>query len=105
MEDFIFWQHWEAIKCVFDGMQEALIKAKGKNPERDYSEADAKLKMMCDLQIYLGTMQERVRVIKQLNYEVNGKLFELKQAHAALIQERNALKKENEELKKNITEI
>jgi hypothetical protein len=103
MEDIIFWKHWEMCKYIADGMQKALEKAKQNNPNNDYTEAENKIKIMSEIQTHLGKMQERVIIIKELNFELNESIFKTKAILNEYIKENKALKEENNNLKQNLS--
>jgi len=103
MNDLEFWYHWNLCKGIFDGMEKSLIKAKENNPTKDYAEHEKKLVYMEEIQGYLGKLQERVTVIKELNSELNDKNFTVKKILNDYIKENKQLKEENKQLKENIS--
>jgi archaellum component FlaC len=102
MNDLEFWYHWNLCKGIFDGMEKSLITAKQNNPTKDYTEHDNKLVYMQEIQGYLGKQHERVTIIKELNTELNEKLYNIKILLNDYIKENNLLKEEIKQLKFNI---
>ena len=93
---------WEQCKYLFDGMEKALNNAKEKRPNEDYSEAEKKLSIMEDLQLYLGRVYDDLLVVKRLNLENGEIIFKQKQKILDLSKENKKLTEENNQLKINI---
>jgi len=98
-----FWQYWEKCKYLFDEMQNALIKAKESNPSVDYTKHDEKLRIMSDLQGYIGKLHERVTVIKDINLQHGERYFQIKMRYIAEVQKNKKLEDEIKNLKINMS--
>lgn len=102
MDNLEFFKHWESCKYLADSMQLALTKAKEKNPSIDYTEAENKIKILSDIQIYLGQLHERYTTLKEINLEHGEKYGKLKELYIKQAKELQALTNENKQLKESI---